>query len=109
MHRVVLALALALAVSGASAEQCDTLDEKVNVLEANILEHYGERAWSDLEIYPIQPDVGQFQTFFYPAGRSCEGTVTIDRECRLGDEHGKALSGGASFEDLIRCKLYDTD
>jgi len=95
------------AVTAATQGNCTTIDEKMDALEVFILENYGRTARSYLEIYSIEEE-RLFETYFYPKGLSCEGKVTVDKDCQIGNAEGTILANAALREQTIRCEL-DTE
>ena len=53
------------AVPAAEQGNCTTTSEKVDAVEAFILEHYGRAAYAELAIFSLDDDVS-FKTYFYP-------------------------------------------
>jgi len=96
------------AVTAATQGNCTTIDEKMDALEVFILENYGRTARSDLEIYHIEEE-GLFETYFYPEMLSCEGKVTVDEDCQIGDAEGTVLANSALREQTLPCEIYNEE
>lgn len=65
----------------ASARVCQTLDEKMDAIDASVAEQYGSPGLVGLSIFANND--GSFDIFFYPLNKACEGAITVDNECRI--------------------------
>ena len=96
-------------VPAAEQGNCTTPDEKMDALDAFILEHYGRTARASRGIYPSLEEEGSFETYFYPEKLACGAVVTVDKDCRIGDAQGTVLANAALREQAIHCELDDEE
>ena len=92
-------------VPAAEQGNCTTTKEKVDAVDAFILEHYGRTAWEGIGIFPSLEEEGLFKTYFYPEKLACGAVFTVDKDCRIGDAQGTVLANAALRKQAIHCEL----
>ena len=95
-------------VPAAGQGNCTTKSEKMDALEAFVLEHYGRTAWESIGIFPSLEEEGLFKTYFLTdigPERDCGAVVRVDKDCRIGDAQGTVLANAALREQAFRCEL----
>ena len=63
------------AVPATGQGNCTTIDEKMDAIEAFVLEHYGRDAYANFMLYRSWGDKELFETLFYPEMQECEGNA----------------------------------
>ncbi|MCY4454656.1 MAG: hypothetical protein OXC01_22220 [Immundisolibacterales bacterium] len=67
---------------GNGTGQCNTVEQKMDALDAFVLEQYGRHAYNGMAIF--LEDDGSFTTLFYPEEQDCEGILTVNENCQIG-------------------------
>ena len=67
-----------------------------------ILETYGRFAYAELGVYYFGND-DPFEIYFDTETQRCEGKVTVDNDCQIGDAEGTVLANPNLREQAIRC------
>ena len=94
------------AVPAATQGNCTTVDAKMDAIEQFIKENYGRKAYASMFITSLDEDQS-FETHFYPKGLRCEGKVSVDNDCQVGDAEGTILATAALREQTIPCEPSD--
>lgn len=87
------------------AEDCSTIDLKLDAIERFIQEHYGNAAFASSGIFFLDEE-DPFEVYFGPEGQSCEGSIRVDDDCRITSPEGTPLDKAAAREQAIPCKPY---